>query len=64
MEHFYRGQDYSGYAEYRVTIEQPGPRGGKRPPLIDATVCATSHDDAVDYVHTKLWNRLKVTVVG
>lgn len=43
--------------QFRVTISQTGPRGGKRPPLIDAWVWADSYDEAHGIVERRLLKR-------
>ena len=47
---------------FTVTIVKPGPRGGKRPPLIDVRVQAPSYDDAVEWAKEKLFTRCAITV--
>lgn len=47
---------------FRVTIAQTGPRGGKRPPLIDAHVKADTYDEAHNVVWDALYNRCTHTV--
>lgn len=62
-EHLYRnGYSFPEYTRFHVTISNPGPRGGKRPPLMDATVLASGYDDAVDYVEQEFLRRTKTEV--
>jgi hypothetical protein len=64
-ENLYRsGYNYStGHGRFHVVISKPGPRGGKRPPLMDAMVYADSYDDAVEYVEQEFLRRTKTEVI-
>lgn len=59
-EFIYNGTDKA--RTFRVTLTQTGPRGGKRPPLIDAQVRADTYDEAHQVVWDKFYNRLTHTV--
>jgi hypothetical protein len=61
-ERLWRGANWNDYPRYTVTIVIPGPRGGRRKPLIEASVNAESYDDAVAYVQEKLLGRCDITV--
>ena len=58
----------SGYLQpeyqdrFHVVISNPGPRGGKRPPLMDAFVRAEGYDEAVQYVEQEFLARTKTVV--
>lgn len=64
-EYLYR-EDFThhSYTTFYVTIERPGPRGGKRPPLIKASLKASDYDDAVRHVEQTFLGRTKTTVVA
>lgn len=48
---------------YRVVFSQRGPRGGKRPPLLDVNVWAWSQEKAIKIAKEYLTDRLAVEVV-
>ena len=62
VERIWRGAAFNDYPLFRVTITRPGPRGGKRPPLIDIETRAESYDEAVDFAVEKLITRCDITV--
>ena len=54
--------DYEGDHWFTVKIEQPGPRGGKRPPLIHIRLRADSYNEAVMRAKNKFFTRTDITV--
>lgn len=60
-ESLYR-DGYERCTRYTVTITKPGPRGGKRTPLMHACVGATSYDDAVAFVEQEFLRGTKTEV--
>lgn len=47
---------------FHVVISKPGPRGGKRPPLMDAECWAYDYNDAVEFVEQEFLRGTKTEV--
>ncbi len=52
-----------GTTTYRVKLSKPGPRGGKRPPLLVVDVYAQDQEQAITRAKKYLARRLKVEVM-
>lgn len=54
----------SNHTMYTVRISKPGPRGGKRAPLMHCRVRALSYDDAVEFVEQEFLSTTKTEVTA
>lgn len=65
MSYYYRrtiGRYETGNNSYHVILSKPGPRGGKRPPLLDVDVYAENQEQAISRAKAYLARRLHAEV--
>lgn len=53
----------AGVRSYRVILSQTGPRGGKRPPILDADVYGKDQGHAIERAKRYLNRRLRVEAI-